>query len=396
MMPAEQIKATINRGMLPALSVGALGLILCVVGFLFFPAQFFPAYLFGYLFWLGIALGSLGVLMVHHITGGAWGFVIRRLLEGAAMTLPFMALLFVPLLFGLPHLFSWMRPGALADEALQHKSHFFLSLPWFLGRAVVYFIIWCAIAFTLRRWSLEQDRTGNPEITQRFQRFCGPGLILYVFTYSLAAIDWIMALEPHWYSTIFGMIVITGQGLSALAFAILAAGTLLRGARLRDAIPEKAFHDLGNLLLAFVLLWAYMSYSQYIIIWSGNLSTESLWYIHRGQGGWQWVGLFLILFHFFLPFILLIFGGLKKNITRLSAIAAGILAAHLVDIFWLVLPAFYTNGLRVYWLDLVAPAAIGGFWIALFGWIIRDKPLVPLHDPRLDGHFDAQEAMNRG
>jgi hypothetical protein len=396
MSAAQELRAAIDRFVRPAAVVAVIGLVLCVVGFVVDPAQFFRSYLFAYLFWLSIALGSLGVLMVHHLTGGAWGFVIRRLLEGAAMTIPLMALLFVPLLFGLPHLFSWMRPGAMAETELAHKSHFFLNEPWFLARAAIYFVVWSVLAIVLSRWSVEQDRVGGGEITRRFQLFCGPGLVLYVFTYSLAAIDWIMALEPHWYSTIFGMIVITGQGLAGLAFAILIAWRLLRGTALKASIPDKAFHDLGHLLLAFVLLWAYMAYSQYIITWSGNLSTESLWYIHRAGGGWQWVGLFLILFHFFAPFILLLFGGLKKNIGSLAVIAAGILVAHLVDEFWMVMPAFYTTGVRLSWLDAAIPIAIGGLWIAVFGRIIRSESLVPLHDPRLEQHFNAMEAVDRG
>ena len=396
MSNSDEFRAASDRIARIGLVIGVIGSILCVIGVVVDPAQFFRSYLFAYLFWLSIALGSLGVLMVHHLTGGAWGFVIRRLLEGAAMTIPLMALLFVPLLFGLPHLFSWMSPDAMADAALRHKSQFFLNQPWFLARAALYFVVWSSLAWILRRWSLDQDRVGGGEITRRFQRFCGPGLVVYVFTYSLAAIDWIMTLEPRWYSTIFGMIVITGQGLAGLAFGILIAGRLLHGTKLKDAIPEKAFHDLGHLLLAFVLLWAYMAYSQYIIIWSGNMSTESLWYIHRGHGGWQWVGLFLILFHFFAPFILLMFGGLKKRIRSLSLIAAGILAAHLVDEFWMVMPTFYTSGVRVSWLDIVAPLAVGGLWTVAFCRIIRGPALVPLHDPRLEPHFDAMEVADRG
>lgn len=396
MSASEEIRSAIDRLTLRAAVIGALGAIVCVIGLVLYPAQFFRSYLVGYLFWLAIALGSLGVLMVHHLTGGAWGFVVRRLLEAAAMTLPFMALLFLPLLFGLHHLFSWMRPGGLADEELRHKSHFFLNQPWFLTRAAIYFISWSILAILLRRWSLQQDREGGGELTRRFQLFCGPGLIVYVFTYSLAAIDWIMALEPHWYSTIFGMIAIAGQGLTGLAFAILMAGRLIRGTKLMDSIPEKAFHDLGNLLLAFVLLWAYLAYSQYIITWSGNLSTESLWYIHRGHGGWQFVGTFLILFHFFAPFILLLFGGLKKNIRLLSPIAGAILVVHFVDQFWMVAPSFYTLGFRVHWMDFAAPIAIGGLWLLALGRILRAAPLVPLHDPRLEPHFDAAEALGNG
>ncbi|HLV81421.1 MAG TPA: hypothetical protein VKT32_14135 [Chthonomonadaceae bacterium] len=281
----QAMDAHLDRLRPVAMAIGAIATIACIVGVIVNPAQFFPSYLFAFLFWLGIALGSLGLEMVHHLTGGRWGFVIRRVLEAAAMTLPLLGLLFVPVFFGMHALFAWTRPDIVAPVSeLRHKLPF-LNVPFFLGRAGFYFIVWSLMAWLLRRWSLEQDRTGAPALTERFQHACGPGLVIYFLTMSIAAVDWIMSLEPRWYSTTFGLVIITGQGISALAFAIACAIWLAGHKALSDLIQPKAFHDLGNLLLSFVLMWAYLAFTQYLIIWSGNLSNESTWYIHRGHGG---------------------------------------------------------------------------------------------------------------
>lgn len=377
--------------------VGAAALIACVIGAFFDAPIFFHAYLFAYLFWLGIALGSMGLLMMHHLTGGAWGFVIRRLLEAAAMTLPLLAVLFLPILFGLHDLFRWTHPDVMAaDPVLQHKSHFFLNVPWFVGRAVLYFAVWIILAVTLRRWSLEQDRTGDPAITARFQHLCGLGLLLYVLMMSLAAIDWVMALEPTWFSTIFGLILICGQGLVAFAFVIPVAVLLAGWKHLTDRISPEAFRDLGGLMLAFVVLWTYMAFSQYLIIWSGNLADEATWYLPRREGGWPWIALFLILFHFFVPFVLLLFGHIKRNYRTLAIVALLLLLVHLVDAYWLVAPTFTRTGLHVTWMDILMPVALGGLWLAWFMQQVKGKALVPLHDPRLEGLFDAQEVLQHG
>ena len=392
-----ELDATLGRLLPRALGVGLLALGICGIGGLFDPTQFFRSYLFAYLFWLGIALGSLAVLMVHHITGGAWGFLIRRLLEASAMTLPLMALLFLPILFGMHAIFSWSHPEVIAAEkVLQHKSHFFLNVSWFVARTVVYFVLWIGLAWILRKWSLEQDRTGVPAITRRFQHLCGPGLVVYVVTVSLASIDWIMSLEPKWYSTIFGLVIICGQALSAVAAMIVAAVWLVGRKQLTALVEPENFRDLGHMLLAFVLLWTYMAFSQYLIIWSGDLSTEAIFYVHRSHGGWQWVALFLAMFHFFVPFTLLIFGGIKKNVRLLAAIAATLLCAHLVDNFWLVQPTFSTTGLHVHWMDMLLPLGLGGLWLTAFVRQIRGHALVPLHDPRLADDFKGKKALERG
>lgn len=379
-----------------ALLIGVVALAVAVLLGLAQPTEFFSAYLFAWLFCLGIALGGIAIVMLHHLVGGGWGFVIRRVLEAAGMTLPLLAVLFVPILFGMPSLFSWTHPAAMADEVIRHKSHFFFNPTWFLVRAVLYFTIWIVLAWLLRRWSLEQDRTGEDRFTERFQQWCGPGLLLYVVTISLAAIDWVMALEPRWYSTIFGMLILCGQGLSAFAFAIPVAAWLARRMQFADRIPPRIFRDLGNMMLAFVLLWTYMAYSQYIITWSGNIADENIWYVHRQKGGWQWVGFTLILAHFACPFVVLLFGNVKRSYRTLSAVALFLLAAHLLDAFWLVKPAFHANALSVSLRDILLPIGLGGLWLAGFAHQLGRASLLPLHDPRLEAGLEVQKAGQHG
>ena len=264
-----------------ALTVGVVALVICLVSLLTDRAQFFRSYLVAYMFWLGVPLGCLGLVMIHHLVGGTWGFVIQRSLESAIRTFPVMALLFLPLLFGLPDLYVWAHPEVVAHDPVLLQKAAYLNIPAFIVRAVLYFTVWQVVGFFLSRWSQEQDRTADPALTQRLQTLSGPGLILYGLTVTFSAIDWLMSLEPRWYSSIFGMLFMVSHGLLALTFVIGAAYFLSRREPLSRIIAPWVFHDLGNLLLAFVMLWAYMSFSQFLIIWVENLQHEIPWYLHR-------------------------------------------------------------------------------------------------------------------
>ncbi len=378
----ETLEPRLDRVQQRARAVGVVGLVLCLVGAATGPQQFFRSYLVAYLFWMGIALGCCALLMLHHLAGGNWGFVIRRPLEAGTRTLPLMALLALPFLFGLRHMYVWARPDQVAvDELLQHKSAY-LNIPFFVLRTVCYFAIWLGLAFLLNKWSEEQDRTADPSLARRLEALSGPGLVLYGLTVTFASIDWVMSLEPHWSSTIYGMLFMVGQVLATLAFVVVVA-TLLAGYKpLSEAISTAHFHDLGNLTFAFVMLWAYLSVSQYIIIWSGNLPEEIRWYLSRLSAGWQGIALFLVLFHFAVPFLLLLSRDIKRRPGRLAALAVFILAIRMVDLYWLVAPAFEPTVLRVHWTDLVAPFGVGGVWVAVFVWQLKSRPLVPLHDTR--------------
>jgi hypothetical protein len=367
--------------------VGGVGLVLCLAGAFLDSEQFFRSYLLAYLFWIGIALGSLAIVMLHHLVGGAWGSVIRRLLESGTQTLPLMALLFAPLLFGLQDLYIWARPQeVLADELLRHKSPY-LNVPFFVTRTALYFAAWIGAAYLLNKWSLEHDRAGEPAVTRRLRFLSGPGLVLYGLTVTFASIDWVMSLEPHWLSTIYGILFIVGQGLATLAFVIIVLSLLADREPLSKVISASHFHDLGNLLLAFVMLWTYIAFSQYLIIWSGNLPEEIPWILHRTTGGWEWIGLLLVPFHFVLPFLLLLSRDTKRKARMLFKVALLIFLMRLVDLFWLVAPAFHPSGLSLHWMDLAATIGVGGIWIAVFVWQLKGRPILPRHDPRLQEVF---------
>ncbi len=362
-----------------ALSVGVAALALCVAGAIASPAQFFRSYLFGYLFWTGVALGCLAIVMLQHLSGGAWGMVIRRMLESGSRTLPLMALLFLPLIPGIRQLYGWSRP----DNAISYQTAY-LNVPFFLFRAALYFLVWLSIAYFLNRWSREQDRTGDLRLARRLQLLSGPGLVLYGLTATFAAIDWVMSLEPHWYSSIFGILIIGGQALSAMAFIIAVAVLLAQHEPLSGVLLPSHFNDLGKLLLTFVMLWAYFAFSQLLIIWSGNLSEEIPWYLHRLHSGWRWVGVLLILFHFALPFVLLLSRDLKRNARALALLAVGVIFMRLVDLFWLTAPEFWPGSFHLHWMDIAAPVGIGGVWLAVFAWQLRGWPLLPIGDRYLE------------
>jgi hypothetical protein len=374
-----------------ALLVGVIAFVACVVGALFSPVQFFRSYLLAYVFWLGIALGCLAIVMLHYLSGGAWGIVIRRFLESGTRTLPLMAVLFLPLVFGLSDIYVWARADAVAhDTLLQHKS-VYLNVPFFLARTVLYFVAWIGVTYFLNKWSLIQDhQPDDQQLARRFRLLSGPGLVLYGLAVTFAAIDWLMSLEPHWYSTIYGVMVMVGQCLTAFAFAIAIAAFLATRPPLSQVLSAAHFHDLGSLLLAFVMLWTYMAFSQYLIIWSGNLPEENIWYIHRQQGGWQWIGLAVLVFHFVLPFLLLLSREVKRNARLLAGIAGGILLMRFVDLFWLIVPAFHPTGFTLHWMDVAAPIGLGGIWLAIFMWQLGGRPLLPLSDPAL------KEALEHG
>ncbi|HEV3163033.1 MAG TPA: hypothetical protein VGZ22_03250 [Isosphaeraceae bacterium] len=385
MIANEALRPFLDRLQRLSLGVGVGGLVLSLLGAWINPRQFYQSYLVAYLFWIGIALGCIGIVMLHHLVGGTWGFVIRRLLESGATTLWLMALLFVPFLFGMRELYLWARPDIVShDEVLAQKS-IYLNVNFFLVRTGAYFAVWMALSFFLTRWSRQQDRTGDPRLVLRLQRLSAAGLVVLFLTASFAAIDWVMSLEPDWYSTIYGAMVVTGQALATLAFATAAAAWLSHYEPLAQIASPARFQDLGNLLLAFVMLWAYMSFSQFLIVWCGNLTEEIPWYLRRTRGGWQWLGLALIVFQFFLPFLVLLLRDIKRQGRALLVVAGLILAMHFLATFWLVAPApvFQRPRIGFHWIDIVTPVGIGGVWLAAFLWQLKNNSLVPLRDPRL-------------
>jgi len=378
---SDELRGAVGRARRLALFAGAAGLSACAAGYFLAPASFFPSYLFACMFCLGLALGCQAVLMLHHVTGGAWGIPIRRPLEAATRTLPVIALLFLPLLLGLQTLYEWARPEEVAhDVILQHKAAY-LNVPFFLLRAALCFAAWMAFAWFLNRWSREQDEAPRRGLTRRLQLLSSAGLVAYGLTITFFAIDWAMSLEPHWYSTMYGVLFLAGQSLSGFALIIAVTVLLARMPPLSAFVTPKHFHDLGKLMLAFVMFWAYVSFSQYLIIWSGNLPEEIPWYLRRLQGGWGWFGMALILLHFLLPFLLLLPASANRNPRTLVFVACLVVSMRFVDVFWLIRPASSPARLSLHWMDLAAPAGVLGVWFFIFFGQLLRRPLLPIHDP---------------
>jgi hypothetical protein len=376
--------AELNRVRSIALVIGIVFTVLLVVGAFVDRAQFFRSYLVGFIFWMGIALGSLALLCLQHLTGGAWGLVIRRVLEASTRTLPLMIALFIPIAFGLPSIYSWTNAAVMKTPALHDKAAHFLNPSFFLWRAAAYFAIWSVLAIVLNVFSLEQDRTAEPKLRKRMQMISGPGLILFVVTVTFAAIDWVMSLDPSWSSTIFGFIFVASWALSALAFTILVSAWLSQREPMNKVLRPWHFNDLGNLTLTLVMLWTYFAFSQYLIIWSGNLPEETTWYVARKHGGWGAIALAMVILQFGFPFLILLSRTAKESGQKLALLAALILTMRIVDVIWLVEPTFHREGFHLSWMDVVAPIAMGGLWLGTFAWQLQKRSLVPLNDPQLE------------
>ena len=367
-----------------AMMAAAAGAVLAVVGFTMTGLdRFYEAYLVAWVFWTGVALGSLALLMLQHLTGGAWGLVIRRVLEAATRTLPVMAVLFLPIVAGMGHLYHWTHADVAATDPMIRDKVAYLNVPFFLIRQVLYFGIWIGLATLLNKWSAEQDRTGDPALAGRMARLSGGGLLVFGLTVTFAVVDWTMSVNPHWFSTMWGLLYIIGQGLSALAFAIAVLVMLAKERPFDRVVNPSHLHDLGKLLFAFIMLWAYLSFSQFIIIYSANTAEEIPHYWVRAQNGWQWVGWALVAFHFVLPYVLLLSRDVKRDWRRLSTIAGWVVGIRLVDYYWHVAPEFHTDGLSVSLIDVALPIALGGVFVMIFAMQLKGRPLLPLHDADL-------------
>ncbi|MGH9236501.1 MAG: hypothetical protein ACRD3G_00550 [Vicinamibacterales bacterium] len=388
--PVADIDARRSR----ALVVGVAGLIVCGIGFFFDRDHFFRSWLIAFLLFLGISLGSMALMMIQHLSGGTWG-VFRRVFEASSRTVPFMFVLFVPVILGMTSLYVWTHPEHVqADEILRHKS-LYLNTGFFIGRAVLYFAIWSGLSIVLNRLSARQD-TGEVSVNPTIQRVSGAGIVLYALTVTFAGIDWIMSINPHWYSTLFGFLMMGGQGLAALAFTIVICTILIKREPLNSLFTPNHFHDLGKLMFAFVMLWAYFNFSQFLLTYAANLIEEIPYMVARTSHGWQFLALFLIAFHFAVPWLLLLSRKTKRTPHRLVIIAAWLLFARYADLYMMVSPEFASTGQNlhlvegeavshffVHWLDLAAPVAIGGLWFWMFLTELKKRPMLATGDPYL-------------
>ncbi len=390
----RRIQTWCGRIMTGAVVVAVVGFGGSVWGWSLSPAPVLVAYLGAYDFWVGLSVGCLLVAMIHHLTGGHWGFAVRRILEAGFMTLPVMAVFFLPIVLNASRLYPWTAPGRLTDP-LMHFRNAYLTSPGFASRAVLALGTWCLLGFLLRRWSLRQDTTADPAPTLRMRFVSGPGIVIVGLTATFAFVDWIMSCEPEWRSTIFPVVQLAGDVLAAFALSTLCLAGLRLEPPYAAVVESRHFHDLGNLLLAFVMFWTYVAFSQLLVIYSGNLPKEIEWYLHRTEGGWRYWVTTVALFHFALPFFLLLFRSVKRRTTWLAVLSAMLLVVHGMDAIWQVAPTYRRHGPYLHWLDVCAFAVIGGAWVATAAFVFRRAPLLPVNDPRIqyatqDAHAHAR------
>jgi hypothetical protein len=398
-MTAQDYMAPESVGRLQqrALGVGIVGLVACGICLLLYRDQFadrfFQSYLIAFMFVLGLSLGSLGLLMLQHLTGGHWGIMTRRPLESATRVLPVVAILFLPIaIFGMKHLYGeWLNAPPTGEGSLSNLQKSYLTSGGFLIRAVIYFVVWLGLVFIFNLWSKEQDiNREDRALRRRMKMLAGPGIILYVFVMTFAAIDWVMSLSPHWASTIYGFLFVIGQLISSMSLMIAVLVLLSRTSPMEGVIQSRHLHDLGKLLLAFVMLWAYFGFSQLLIIWSGNLPEEISFYRTRLYGGWGVVAVIVLIFHFFVPFFFLLPRDVKRSAKLLPKIAMWLIFMRLVDLFWLTRPEFTSSAVPRL-MDIAAILALAGIWFAVFARNLKTQPLLPLGDPKLEEAIEVHE-----
>jgi hypothetical protein len=399
MMNSNQFSAPqdVKRLRALALGIGGIGLVIWAIGCYFNAEQALRSWLLGFIFWGGIAIGSLGVLLLQYLTGGAWGVVIRRTAEAATRTLPVLILLFLPLAFGITYLYEWTHLPA-TDHVMVHRGWYMTTWGWML-RSAIYFALFGVLIYFLNHWSAEQDKATNYEDAARFlgksTKLAGPGMIFFCLLVTFSVVDWVMTLDPHFFSTIWGLLFVAGWGLSCFCFVVAVLAYLSDKAPMDRVLGKRHFHDLGKLILALVMVWAYFNFSQYLIIWSGNIPEETEWFLVRSEGGWGVVGIILILFHFAFPFLVLLKQDFKRKAKWLATLAIFILIMRLVDMLYLIAPSPRINAhgadastFIISWLDIVAPIAVGGIWLWWFFGELMKRPLVPVNDPFLENAIE--------
>jgi hypothetical protein len=376
-----------------SLIVGVACSVLAIIGLFVSPReQFMHAYLLAFIGWTGLSLGCMGLLMLQYMTGGKWGFVLRRIVEAGMNTLPLMAVLFIPLALGVHRLYDWAKPEKIAaDPHLREITGSFLNQRGFIFRTVIYLLIWWGMIFLLTKWSRSQDEPPVRDLSPLYKKLSAPGLVIYAFSLSFAAIDWAMSLDARWISTIYPMIFIVGEVLLALGFLVVIETILFRYPPTSIILQADELKDHGNLILTFVMLWAYFSFSQLLIIWSGDIPDEINWYYRRWFGGWQWLGISLAVFHFAVPFVLLLSRQRKRHVRRLVPVAILVIIMRFVDLFWFIEPSEHA-GLFVHWLDIIIPLGMGGLWFAYFFYNLKRRPLLPIYDPMTKPMLEAAAA----
>lgn len=365
-----------------ALIIGAAGLALSAVGFLIDPHQFFHSYLVSYAYWVSLGVGGLFFVLLHHLVGVEWSIVLRRITETVMVTLPVMAVFFLPVIFGMHDLYHWSHPEAVAEDPILQGKSGYLNPVFFIVRTAIFFAVWFVLARLLYRYSIRQDQGENT--TSKMHNLSAAGMILFAFTVTYAAYDWLMSLEPHWYSTIYGVWFFAGSILTYLCFTVV-FGLFLRGKGvLETAIKTDHYHDLGKLMFAFTIFWAYIAFSQYFLIWYANIPEETIYYLKRWNGSWQTVSLVLVFGHLMFPWLALVSRGAKRNLLFLKLIAIWVLVMHWVDLHWAVMPNHHKDGFHLSWMDVSTMLGIGGMFLWYFFRRFSAQALIPVKDPKLD------------
>jgi hypothetical protein len=353
--------------------VGIILLALCGVCGFFFPTLFFEGYLTAFVFWVEIPLGCLALLLLQYLTGGRWGLAITRLLEAGIMTLPLCAILFLPVLAGMSYIFPWIHPQGEEARRLVHEKAAYLNVPFYLIRYVLYFLILGALAVWFRRLSIRRDEH-DPAALTTMKKWSGPCLIVFVLLMNFACIDWVMSLKPEWYSSMLVVEFVTEQAVVTLAWCILVLRCLAHLEPVRSVLTVKVVHDLGNLLLGFTCFWTYVTFMEYIIIWTGNLPHQVAWFSDRSSGGWKIFAVVLVFIHFVIPMFCLIMTSISKNLVRLARVAALMILAHFVQVIWWIEPAFGRQ-FHIAWTSVVLIVAVGALWLTAY---VRNLGAVPL------------------
>jgi len=371
-----------------AFIIGIVALIPCVIAFFVDRSQFYFSWLTAFVFWLTVAAGGLFFTMLHHLTGATWSVVLRRISEAIMTVLPYMILAAIPIFFGIHDLFHWSHAEVMAGDALLSDKAPYLNIPFFIIRTVMYFAIWTILVLILRKTSLAQDNGHTEALNKRFKKTSAPGMILFALTLTFASFDWLMSLDPHWYSTIFGVYIFSGGVVGVLCFMILVIMYLRSKNIMSDMISAEHYHDLGKLTFAFIIFWGYMAFSQYFLIWYGNIPEETTWYLHRWVGSWKAFSMIILFGHFVFPFFYLFPRAPKRKPAALVFIGIWMLVMHWVDMYWVVMPNFHHHSAHLSWIDLVTTVAIGGLFVGLFWHKFTSCPAVPKGDPRLAASID--------
>jgi hypothetical protein len=373
------------RGRNALLLLGAAAWAACAYGWATDRYNFLGSYLVHFLFFVTIGWGAMFFVMVQHVTSAVWSVSARRLMETVMITVAPLTLLFLPIALGLDTLYKWASPGFLDPHSadLAFKRAFF-NPPFFLIRSVVYLFVWGVLSFVLYRISVNQDSGGFRESVANARAWSAPGLLVLTVTVTMAGVDWVMSLNPFWYSTIFGVYVFSGGAVAFLSTLILIALALRRAGLLGDFITIEHYHDLGKWLFGLIVWWAYIAFSQYMLIWYANLPEETEFFRHRLEGSWLWLSALLLFGHFLVPFLILLPRASKRNPAVLGAVAAWMLVMHGMDLHWLVLPSVHPHGFHIHWLDVATFLAVGTVFGLVFWYRLRSHPLVPAGDLRLE------------